>query len=60
VIPTTLIDTIALAYPSRRYDSPWVGTVVHSAQSVFIILLVLGLVLEKTQAQLASLIWQIA
>jgi hypothetical protein len=34
------------AYPSRRFQSAWMGIIVHSIQSVFIILIVLGLVLD--------------
>jgi membrane protease YdiL (CAAX protease family) len=42
---TLLIDTFAIAYPSRRYQSAWIGIAVHSAQSVFIGALLLYLVL---------------
>jgi uncharacterized protein len=45
VIPTTLVDTLALAYPSRRFQSAWMGIIVHSTQSVFVIIIVLTLVL---------------
>jgi uncharacterized protein len=45
VIPTTLVDIFALAYPSRRFQSAWMGIVVHSAQSVVVIIVVLTLVL---------------
>jgi membrane protease YdiL (CAAX protease family) len=45
VIPTALVDTFALAYPSRRYRSAWIGIAVHSAQSVVVIALALSLVL---------------
>jgi uncharacterized protein len=45
VIPTTLLDTFALSYPSRRFQSAWMGIIVHSAQSVVVIGVVLGLVL---------------
>jgi membrane protease YdiL (CAAX protease family) len=45
-IPTALIDIIALAYPSRRFQSAWMGIIVHSAQSVVIIIVVLALVLD--------------
>jgi CAAX protease family protein len=46
VIPGTLVfDTAALAYPSRRYQSAWIGIVVHSAQTVFLTAVVLALVL---------------
>jgi uncharacterized protein len=45
VIPRALLDTIALVYPSRRFQSAWMGIVVHSAQSVVVIIVVLTLVL---------------
>lgn len=35
-----------LAYPSRRFESAWMGIIVHSTQSVLIIILVLALVLS--------------
>ena len=44
VIPTTLIDIIALAYPSRRFQSAWMGIVVHSVQSVVVLGVILALV----------------
>jgi CAAX protease family protein len=45
VIPATLVDIFALAYPSRRFESAWMGIVVHSTQSVVVIVIVLTLVL---------------
>jgi membrane protease YdiL (CAAX protease family) len=36
---------VCLAWPSRRYRSAWMGILVHSGQTVFFILLALGLVL---------------
>ena len=45
VIPTSLVDIFALAYPSRRFQSAWMGIVVHSTQSVLVIAVVLTLVL---------------
>jgi membrane protease YdiL (CAAX protease family) len=45
VAPTTLMDTVALSYPSRRFQSAWMGIIVHSVQSVVVIAVVLGLVL---------------
>jgi CAAX protease family protein len=45
VIPATLVDIFALAYPSRRFESAWMGIVVHSTQSVVVIVVVLTLVL---------------
>ena len=46
VMPATLlIDTFAIAYPARRYQSTWIGIAVHGAQSVFFAVLLLTLVL---------------
>jgi membrane protease YdiL (CAAX protease family) len=45
-IPHVLLDTFALALPSRRYRSALIGIAVHSAQTVFLIVLVLPLVLH--------------
>jgi uncharacterized protein len=42
---TLLVDTFAIAYPSRRYQSAWIGIAVHSAQSVFFAVIALTLVL---------------
>jgi len=45
VIPgTLLVDTFAVAYPAKRYRSAWIGIAVHSAQSVFLGVLILTLV----------------
>jgi membrane protease YdiL (CAAX protease family) len=45
-IPATLlIDTFALAYPTKRYQSAWIGIAVHSAQSVLLAAIILALVL---------------
>jgi CAAX protease family protein len=45
-IPTSLVDIFALAYPSRRFQSAWMGIIVHSTQSVLVIGIVLALVLK--------------
>lgn len=45
-IPKVLLDTLALAYPSRRYTSAWLGIIVHSLQSVLIVGASLALVLR--------------
>jgi membrane protease YdiL (CAAX protease family) len=46
-IPNTLVEGIFLeAYPSRRFQSAWMGIIVHSVQSVFVIVFVLTLVLK--------------
>jgi len=42
---TVLIDTFAISYPSKRYQSAWIGIAVHSAQSVFMAAILLALVL---------------
>jgi uncharacterized protein len=44
VIPTTLFDSLIVAYPTKRYRSAWIGIAVHSAQSVVLAVLVLTLV----------------
>jgi membrane protease YdiL (CAAX protease family) len=45
VIPTTLVDGIFLdAYPSRRFQSAWMGIIVHSTASVFALIFTLTLV----------------
>jgi hypothetical protein len=46
VIPASLVDIFALAYPSRRFQSAWMGIIVHSTQSVFILILVRTVVLD--------------
>ena len=46
LMPLTFVDGIFLdAYPSRRFQSAWMGIIVHSAQSIFLITVVLTLVL---------------
>jgi membrane protease YdiL (CAAX protease family) len=45
-IPATLLfDTFAIAYPTKRYRSAWIGIAVHSAQSVVLTAIILALVL---------------
>jgi membrane protease YdiL (CAAX protease family) len=46
IIASTFVNGIFLfAYPSRRFESAWMGIIVHSAQSPFLIVFVLTLVL---------------
>jgi membrane protease YdiL (CAAX protease family) len=46
VMPATLLfDTLAIAYPTKRYRSAWIGIAVHSVQSLFLAVIILGLVL---------------
>jgi membrane protease YdiL (CAAX protease family) len=45
-MPATLVEGVFLeAYPARRFQSAWMGIVVHSVQSVFVLAVVLALVL---------------
>ncbi|HET8650939.1 MAG TPA: type II CAAX endopeptidase family protein [Gaiellaceae bacterium] len=43
---TLLVDTLAYVYPSRRYQSAWIGIAVHSSQTLFFGALVFALVLR--------------
>jgi uncharacterized protein len=43
-IPGTLLEMFTTAYPTKRYRSAWIGIAVHSAQSVFLAILILTLV----------------
>jgi uncharacterized protein len=45
-IPAALADIILTAYPTRRWQSVWMSIIVHSAQSVFVIFVILTLVLS--------------
>ncbi len=45
VIPTALLNTLALSFPSRRYRSALIGIAVHSSQSVVMLGFTLSLVL---------------
>jgi uncharacterized protein len=44
-IPASLADIILTSYPTRRWQSVWMSIIVHSAQSVFVFILILSLVL---------------
>lgn len=44
-IPAALADIVVTAYPTRRWQSVWMSIIVHSAQSVFVLFIILGLVL---------------
>jgi len=45
-IPTSIVAGMLMAYPSRRFRSAWMGIIVHSAQSVFLAIVILTLVLR--------------
>ena len=44
-MPLTLLDMFTIVYPTKRYQSAWIGIIVHSAQSVVLGIVVLTLVL---------------
>jgi uncharacterized protein len=45
-IPATLLfDMFAMAYPTKRYQSAWIGIAVHSVQSVVLAAIILAVVL---------------
>jgi membrane protease YdiL (CAAX protease family) len=45
LMPWTLVfDTFAISYPSRRWQSAWIGIAVHSSQLVFFALILFTLV----------------
>jgi hypothetical protein len=44
-MPGTLVESFLLAYPTKRYRSAWIGIAVHSAQSVFLAVVVLLIVI---------------
>jgi membrane protease YdiL (CAAX protease family) len=44
-IPTSMVAGLLMAYPTKRWQSAWMGIIVHSAQSVFLAAITLALVL---------------
>jgi uncharacterized protein len=44
-IPAALADIILTSYPTRRWQSVWMSVIVHSAQSDFVFIIILALVL---------------
>ena len=44
-MPAILLDAAILSYPTKRYQSAWIGIAVHSTQTVMVAALVLALVL---------------
>src|SRR5574338_690881 len=56
-IPKALLDTLALAYPSRRYTSAWLGIMVHSLQSVVIVGALVALVVAVDVAFFRGHFW---
>jgi membrane protease YdiL (CAAX protease family) len=44
-LPRDIVSGLLLAYPAKRYRSNWFPIILHSGQSMFFIILILGLVL---------------
>ena len=44
-IPNSVLTGLLYTYPAYRYRSTWMSVIIHSAQSVYIGFLVLGVVL---------------
>jgi membrane protease YdiL (CAAX protease family) len=45
-IPSSIVAGLLMAYPTKHFRSAWMGIIIHSAQSVFLIVVLLGLVLR--------------
>ena len=45
IVHSMVDGSLFLAYPSRRFHSAWMGIAVHSSQTVFFLIITLGLVL---------------
>jgi len=45
-MPSSVVAGWLMAYPTRRFRSAWMGIIVHSGQSVFLLIAVLALVLR--------------
>ncbi len=45
IVPSMVDGVFLYALPSRRFRSAWMGIAVHSAQTVFFVVVALGLVL---------------
>jgi hypothetical protein len=46
-IPSSIVAGLLMAYPTRRFRSAWLGIIVHSAQGVFLAVIVFTLVLAR-------------
>jgi membrane protease YdiL (CAAX protease family) len=46
VMHRALLHMVLTAYPTQRYRSAWIGIIVHSAETVFLLGLVLALTLS--------------
>jgi uncharacterized protein len=45
-IPGILLDMVFVVYPTKRYRSAWIGIAVHSAQTVFLTIAALAIVMK--------------
>jgi len=48
IIPGAILSGILYAYPSRRFRSAWFGLILHGADGLFFLFIMLGLVLGLT------------
>jgi hypothetical protein len=48
VIPSSILSSLLYAYPSKRYRCAWFGVILHGADGLFFLVLMLGLVLGLT------------
>ena len=44
-IPSSILTGLLYAYPSRRFRCVWFGLILHGADGLFFLVLILGLVL---------------
>lgn len=44
-IPSAIVSGLYFTYPSRRFKSAWFGLILHAADSIFFLFIMLGLVL---------------
>jgi CAAX protease family protein len=46
VIPNGIVSGLLFAYPTRRWQSAWMGIIIHAAESVVLFAIILALVLD--------------
>ena len=45
ILGSAIIGTVFFAWPAKRYKCAWFGIIAHSGQSIYFLILILGLVL---------------
>jgi uncharacterized protein len=43
--PSLIISTLAVTWPTRRFQSIWMGIIVHGVEGIFLLVIVLGVIL---------------